>query len=476
MIKKPILVVDLDGTLVRTDMLFETAFVYARLNPFKLIQMLYWLFSGGKVFLKKKLFEKINFDVTTLPYNDEVLELISSKKNEGYYIVLATATYITLANEIADFLGIFDEVYASSGLINLSSSNKKELLLDKYGEFAFEYMGNSMDDLPVWEVSSKAYIVNPNYGVFKKASTSCLEFELMTKSSSKVKTWVKALRIHQWAKNGLIFLPLLAAHKMLDLNLLISASIAFILFGICASSVYLLNDLLDLNADRQHKTKRNRPFASGKISIIKGVVVFPLLLLTSFICSFLFLPIGFFAVLSVYYLLTLGYSLFLKRYIAVDVITLALLYCIRIVAGAASVGLALTSWILAFSMFIFLSLALVKRYAELNEARRQGKQGKALGRGYFPEDLELISSLGSSSGYLSVLVLALYIQDLSYSSLYENTQIMWLACPIMLFWITRIWILTHRGEMHDDPVVFAIKDKVSIVTVLLFGLIFWFAL
>ena len=215
-----------------------------------------------------------------------------------------------------------------------------------------------------------------------------------------LKDWLKALRLHQWMKNLLIFVPLLAAHQLTNFGLLWQGVLAFLLFGLCASSVYLLNDLLDLDDDRHHASKRFRPFASGRLSIRSGLIAFPLLLMVAFVGAATLLPWQFAVVLVGYYLLTLAYSLSLKRQMAVDVIALSMLYTVRIIAGAAAFGLELTFWMLAFSMFIFLSLALVKRYAELNEARSKGKEEKTRGRGYYPSDLEMISSLGASSGYL----------------------------------------------------------------------------
>jgi 4-hydroxybenzoate polyprenyltransferase len=237
----------------------------------------------------------------------------------------------------------------------------------------------------------------------------------------------------------------------------------------------LLNDLLDLADDRHHHSKRHRPFAAGRLSIKFGLIAFIVLLIASFFGSTLLLSWQFTEVLVAYYILTLAYSLFLKRQMAVDVIALAMLYTIRIIAGAAAFGLALTFWVLAFSMFMFLSLALVKRYAELREARRKGHTEKTRGRGYYPDDLEMISSLGAASGYLAVMVLALYIHDQATIALYTQPQVIWLACPLLLFWITRVWMLTHRGQMHDDPVVFAVRDKVSLLVGVLFGLVFWIA-
>lgn len=246
----------------------------------------------------------------------------------------------------------------------------------------------------------------------------------------------------------------------------------FLLFSLCSSSVYILNDLLDIEDDRHHRIKRNRPFASGDLSINAGIFAFILLLLISFISSWLLMPWRFTMVLGIYYVLTLMYSFILKKLIVSDILILSSFYTTRILAGASALDLLPTFWMLVFSMFIFLSLALVKRYSELRDARTNGRESLTKGRGYYPSDLEIISSLGAAAGYLSVMVLALYIQDAETVSLYQNPKIIWLACPVLLFWITRVWLLAHRGEVNEDPVVFALTDKVSLLTGVIFGLIF----
>ncbi len=297
----------------------------------------------------------------------------------------------------------------------------------------------------------------------------------MSEGSSYARLWLRAMRLHQWLKNLLILVPLLASHRLGEPIVLFEALIAFICFGMCASSAYILNDIVDLAHDRHHPTKSRRPFASGQLPVKAGVIVFPLLLIGALVGAYLFLPWRFSAALATYYTVTVIYSFWLKRHAVVDVVTLALLYTLRVAAGALVFNLVLTFWMAAFSMFIFLSLALAKRHAELFGARTTGVTDRARGRGYFPDDLEVISSLGAASGYLSVMVLALYIQDASTAALYRYPQLIWVACPILLYWISRIWLLTHRGEMHDDPVVFAIRDRASIIAGALFGLVFWLA-
>lgn len=292
---------------------------------------------------------------------------------------------------------------------------------------------------------------------------------------SGIRDWLKALRVHQWIKNLLVLVPLLAAHRYGEWPLLQSAMIAFLAFSLCASSVYILNDILDVADDRLHPTKRNRPFASGRLSAKAGAFVAPLLLIVAFVLAFLCLPMNFLGVLAAYYAVTLAYSVQLKRRMVFDVVALASLYTLRIVAGAAAVGVPLSFWLLALSMFMFLSLALVKRYAELFQIRAAGGEEKARGRGYYSSDLEMIASLGAASGYMSVMVLALYINDARTEELYSNVKVIWLACPLLLTWITRMWMMTHRGFMNDDPVVFAIRDRISLALGAMVAAVFWFA-
>lgn len=470
----PPLIIDLDGTLLRSDMLLETGIAFVRHKPLSLFKLFGWL-TKGKAALKEGLAKAHPMDVSVLPYDPVVIELIEAERRNGRTIVLATASHHSLAELIAEHLQLFDLVLASDANRNLSAHRKRDLLVELYGEGGFDYVGNSHDDLLVWASARQAYVVNPESGVERRARSHGNVQQVIHSNTSGLKDWLKAFRLHQWMKNALIFVPLMAAHQLTSPLLLWQGVLAFLFFGLCASSVYLLNDLLDLSDDRHHHSKRNRPFAAGRLSIKSGVLVFPILLLGAFSGAVWLLPWEFSGALIVYYILTLAYSLSLKRQMAIDVIALAALYTLRIIAGAAAFRLELTFWILAFSMFIFLSLALVKRYAELREAKRKGDTGKTRGRGYYPADLEMISSLGASSGYLAVMVLALYIHDQATTGLYAHPQVIWLACPLLLFWITRVWMLTHRGQMHDDPVVFAIRDRISLVVGVLFGLVFWVA-
>ncbi|MFM5482316.1 UbiA family prenyltransferase [Aeromonas veronii] len=468
------LVIDLDGTLIKTDILIETLLVFIKKNPFNIIYAFLWLVKG-KAFLKNELAKRVDIDVSLLPYNQDVIDLILERKSEGFSIILATASNIKYAVAISQYLNCFDTVLASDASTNLSAKVKADKLIELYGARQFDYAGNSKDDIIVWSVSKQSIIINPDVGVVDKAKKLNNVNYILDNRPSFLKTLLKALRVHQYAKNTLIFIPLAASHELFDISSFTLAITAFFMFSLCASTVYLLNDLLDLEDDRHHRNKCRRPFASGTLDIRLGIVLCPLMLIFVVLFSIYLLPVKFILVLSAYYVLTILYSFKLKRMVMVDVIALATLYTTRIIAGSVALNIDLSFWLLAFSMFIFLSLALVKRYAEL-KALNQLNAGKVRGRGYHHSDLDILSSLGAASGYISVLVLALYINDATVTVLYKEPIYIWLACPLLLYWISRTWMITHRGNMHDDPIVFALKDRVSQVIGLLFVLVFWMAI
>ncbi|MGF6611024.1 4-hydroxybenzoate polyprenyltransferase [Paraburkholderia sp. WSM4175] len=474
MSQKP-LVVDLDGTLMRSDVLIESVFAFFKAAPHRFYQPLLWLMRFGKPGLKSRLAETTDIDVTVLPYDEKVLEWLKQERAAGRRLVLATASHERFAYAIADHLSLFDQTFATNSNVNLSSRNKRDRLVAEFSEKGFDYAGNSHADIAVWQAADRAYVVNPSVGVERVARRQGNVENVIETRPPRTKVWAKSFRLHQWLKNLLIFLPLLAAHEVSSMHLLAAAVFGFVSFGLCASSVYLLNDLLDLEDDRHHPTKRRRPLAAGTLPLWQGAILFPVLMVIGFCIAHVLLPIRFTLVLFAYYALTLAYSFYLKRQVMVDVVALACLYTSRIVAGSAAIDARLSFWLLAFSMFIFLSLALVKRFAELHLLQARGLV-KTRGRGYVAADLSLVSSLGAAAGYLSVLVLALYIQDDNTRLLYRHPQYIWLACPLLLYWVSRIWIIAHRGHMHDDPVVFAAKDRGSWVVIGLCAIVFWLAI
>jgi 4-hydroxybenzoate polyprenyltransferase len=461
------LCVDLDGTMIRSDLLLESALNLFQHNFLYIFAFAFWLFRG-KAHLKHEIAKRSSVDVTTLPYDSRVLELVRTECARRP-VVLCTAADEQLAKAVAAHVGAFSSILASDGRRNLSGENKANVLRELYGERGFDYAGNEYKDLRIWRHARVAFVVNANDRVARRVASLCSETKVYPRNRTSWRPWIKALRIHQWLKNVLVFLPLLAAHRILDPRALGHVVAAFLIFGICASSVYLLNDLLDLGSDRKHPRKRHRPFASGQLPLIAGIIVAPLLTLSAFALA-LTLGRWFVLTLFAYYALTLSYSLRLKRIVMLDVVLLAGLYTIRIIAGAAAIPTGLSFWLLAFSMFVFLSLAMLKRYTELH-AMRDGDRVKAEGRGYHVEDLILLLSLGGASGYISVLVLALYIDSTESKMLYAHPQLLWLLCPLLLYWISRVWIIAHRGAMHDDPVIFAVVDPLSRVVLVLAGLI-----
>ena len=441
-------------------MLWEGICSLIRKRPWYFYKLFLWLLQG-KARFKAHLANTVNPDVEFLPYNDPLINWLKQQRALGAQLVLATATEERVARSIAKQVGLFDEVLATTEAVNLSSENKRDALVGRYGERGFEYVGNSQADLAVWASASVIHVVSQKSGhILKRAEKLGTLGEVFQREQNNFGSLLRALRPYQWIKNTLIFVPLLASHRFLELPLLSQGLLAFITFSVCASSVYLLNDLVDLNNDRQHPTKSHRALAAGRLSIPYVALLIPILLTLSLGLSLWLLPLSFTLLLALYFSLTLIYSIWLKQVAMLDVIALSMLYTLRVIAGALAMSLIITFWILAFCMFIFLSLAFLKRYSELKDLAGYGGSAP-VGRGYLVSDFDLMASLGGASGYLSVLVLALYINDVATEKLYGSPEWMWLACPLLLFWLSRIWLLSHRGQVHEDPVVFALRDSVS---------------
>ncbi|MDO9268601.1 MAG: UbiA family prenyltransferase [Methylobacter sp.] len=470
------LVVDLDGTLIRTDMLHESALRVLRDNPFDILFIPYWL-SQGKAVLKRNLSNRTDFDPNSLPYNHDLLDWLKQQQTQGRKLILCTASDHSIAISISQYLGIFDEVMASDGETNLAGKHKAEALEQRFGHAGFDYAGNSRADLKVWQSARRGIVVNASADVVKQAGNFCEVERVFPSASLGVADCRRVLRVHQWMKNLLLFIPLLAAHQITNLDAWLSLILAFFSFSLCASSVYIVNDLLDLESDRQHPRKCNRPFASGLVPVSMGIALAPLLLFASLALAH-DVGGGFLPWLVFYFVLTCAYSWSLKRLMLLDCLTLAMLYTLRIVAGAAAMSMELSFWLLAFSVFLFLSLAFVKRYAELEVQLLNGKQ-KAHGRGYYTSDAPLLQTMGITSGYAAVLVLAFYLNSDAVIHLYQTPEFIWGTVPVMLFWISWMWTKAHRGEMHDDPLVFAVKDKASLLAgaafaaILVIGTVGW---
>ncbi len=470
----PALCVDLDGTLVKSDTLHDSALAVARHHPRALVNVPGWLVQG-KAALKRHLANTIELDVVHLPYNRELLQYLEQQRATGRPLYLATAADADTANRIAAHLGLFTGVLASDGQLNLAGKNKLAAFQSRFGD-NFSYIGNALPDLPLLQHCQEPMVANPTPALraaLRKAHITPVR--TFDERVSPLKAWFKAIRLHQWAKNVLIFLPLLLAHAWTP-GLVAGAALAFLSFGLCASATYIVNDLLDLEADRQHPRKRLRPFASGDLSALAGVFIVVLFLAASLTLAILVPrvisalspdfalldPFRFLVWLGVYLVTTLAYSLRFKRAVLVDVIVLSGLYTVRILAGSAATGIVVSTWLAGFAIFFFLSLAFVKRFAELENLRERG--GVSIGgRGYHVADIEQLRSFGSASGYASVVVLTLYISNLDAAQLYRHTNRLWLLVPVMLLWISRLWLQASRGQLNEDPVVYAITDRRSLL-------------
>ena len=463
------LCVDCDGTFIRTDLLHEAVLRILKRRVWMIVPMIGWLLAGKAAF-KAKVAALAPLDPEALPLRQATRALI----DQAHAVILATAADRSHAGALAaHHPGLFDDLLATGDGINLSSSSKARALVARYGERGYDYVGDHEADVPVWKSARRAYVATPSGRFLRSLKRHGLEPLAVGDADSPLKPLIKALRPHQWMKNVLVFLPPAAAHSLVP-HVLIEALIAFVAFSLCASSVYVLNDLLDLEADRRHKRKRNRPFASGALSVKAGLTMVPLLGIAAFALA---ATAGWLFVftLFVYLVLTSLYSFRLKQQVIVDVILLAMLYTMRILGGAAATMISPSFWMLAFSMFLFFSLALVKRYSELIPLLTAGKADVLAGRGYRASDLPVLMATGVASGMMAVLVLAFYLDDARTRAIYPSRQFALLAPVLILYWISRLWMKTHRDEMHDDPVVFAARDWQTLVIVTLLAVLFGLA-
>lgn len=458
------LCVDLDGTLTPVDTLQELLLDMARREPRALLRMPLWL-ARGRAWFKAQAAKHGRIDAQVLPYREDLLEWLRKQKAAGRRLVLATGANEAVARRVAQHLALFDEVHASDEHTNLAGAAKRAVLVKRFGERGFDYVGNARTDLRVWAGAREAVVVGAGRRLQRQAARLAAPGPAFPAPRAGLRTWLRALRPHQWVKNLLVFVPLVMSHMFGDRERLIHTAIAFGAFCLCASSVYLLNDLLDLVADRRHPRKRLRPFAAGTLPAARGLLLAAVLLAAAVAVEAM---VGrrVLVVLLAYYAITLGYSLSFKRVMVLDVMLLAVLYTLRIIAGAAAANVVLSFWLLGFSCFIFLSLSIVKRCTELGMVLKA--TGNTLhGRGYQPGDLPILATFGVAAGYAAVVILALYINSPQSQLLYTMPVYLWLLCPLLLFWVSRVWFLTHRGQMHDDPVVFALRDRTSFVIALL---------
>lgn len=481
------LCVDLDGTLVKSDTLVDSVLVLARQKPAEIRRIPGWI-AQGKAQFKNHVTSAVALDVEHLPYNRPLLEWLRAEHGTGRAIYLATAADRTLAERVAEHLGIFAGVLASDGQKNLAGKNKLQAFREQFGE-RFCYIGNAKPDVSLLCACESPMTANPHgaltAGLRKAGKVPAATFEDRT---PVVKSWLRAIRLHQWAKNTLIFVPLLLSHAW-SMPTVAGGIVAFLSFGLCASATYIINDLLDLEVDRRHPRKRRRPFAAGDLSAIAGVSAVVLMMIAAFALAFmvphvilalpgrhgLLLPHSFVKWLVLYTVTTLTYSLYLKRMLLLDVFVLSGLYTVRILAGSAATTVPISEWLGAFSVFFFLSLAFVKRFSELESLRERGGAAAA-GRGYHISDLEQLRAFGTGSMFAAVLVTTLYISNPQTSLLYSHALRLWLVIPVLLLWLSQVWMLASRGQMHDDPVVWAITSKRSLLLGAVTAVIVWSAL
>ena len=458
------LVVDLDETLSRTDTFHEAVIQLTAKNPLSILTMVGKV-RAGKAAFKSYIADQVTIGPEALALNTDVASLIADAKTVGRKTVIASAADHRQVTAVAAALPQIDEAFGTGSEAtdgkNLRGDTKAAFLTERFGEKGFDYVGDSVVDIPVWKAAKTAYAVAPSSTLIAKAAN--VGVNLLPIASDAPPLWrsyLRVLRPHQWVKNVLVFLPMLAAQ---DFTMAFYAIMAFVLFSMTASSVYIFNDLVDLPSDRAHPRKQHRPFAAGRIPIKEGTLLGLGLIIGSLILSLVLMPPAFVAVLCFYFAVTAAYSFVLKRKMVVDVITLAGLYTLRIVAGGAATEIVPSPWLLAFSIFLFYSLASIKRQAELVDLARRNSESSP-GRGYGVSDVSVIQMIAISSGQAAVLVFALYLYSPTVTELYATPEILWLICPVLLYWLSRIAILTHRGHMDDDPIVFAAKDKISLLT------------
>ena len=471
----PVVFVDLDGTLIRTDLLWEGLRLLLKTQRRALfLEAPLWLLRGKAAF-KAELAQRAFPDPAELPYRQEVLEYLSAKKAEGHRLVLASASPSSWVHRVAEQTALFDHVLASSPEENLSGERKLSAIRDLIEEAPFEYIGNSRHDVPIWSKADLATGVAPTRtarrGLAPHPQSQILEIE----EPSIWEKYALAFRPHQWVKNALLFVPLTLAHQLDDASKLLSTFSLFLAFCAVASAGYIVNDLMDIEDDRRHPTKSKRPLAMGTLSIPNALGAFVALLIFAALASYWLLPPAAASMTAGYFFLTLLYSLYLKEQLVADVFVLAGLYTYRVLAGGVAAEVEVSPWLLAFSTFFFFSLALIKRYTELLTCSEVDQPQDPSRRAYRYDDLPLVGSMGVAASTIAVLVLCLFVSSESVSLLYARPLILWLIPPIMYYWITRMWMLAHRGQVDADPVLFAVKDPTSLITGILLALVVWSA-
>lgn len=457
----PLLCVDLDGTLVSTDTLDECLLCMARSRPLLLLMLPVWLL-GGKAYFKDRVAAAVADLLGPLPYRESVLRYVRAHANGSGKVVLATAANQRIADRVSQELALFTDVLASDAAENLSGERKLARILQYAHGMPFVYIGDHRQDIPIWLASERAIVVGASRRLVEQIS-QVPEIEVIESDRpSTVRDWIKQLRCHQWSKNLLLVVPLILAHQLASLPAVLACLLAVITFSLAASAVYIGNDLIDLPYDRQHPRKCKRPLARGAISIRAALAVGSGLLAAAVGLSAAFLPGTFVWMLLGYLVLNFCYSVWLKRVAVLDVMLLAGFYVYRVLIGAVAIDVTISPWLLAFSLFFFLGLGMIKRFADLVLAA-EVEPAAVAGRAYVAGDIDFFRTLGIASSCIAILVLALYLQSQEVVRLYAHPQLLWLVCPLVLYWNMRAWLIAHRGQMPDDPILFALRDPASYV-------------
>ena len=469
------LFVDLDGTLIKTDSMVEAVLSLVRSEPLALFEIITWLFKG-KAGFKAELAKRITLNMAELPINTEMVSYLKDQAESGRKLILISASHQSVVDSALEHFQFFSAGYGSDEEINLKSENKLQKINQLTQNSPFAYAGDSTADLVIWQNAAEAVLVNCQPAVAaqaRKLISSATKLVEIDQPAQPISGLLKSMRVHQWLKNLLVFLPLILSHNLNQPNLIGLNLVAFFSFCLCASSVYFLNDLLDLSSDRNHSTKCVRPFAAGTLPLKYGLIGTPILFVASLLLA-VFVGTNFLLVVLVYWLITCLYSLFLKRVFLVDVITLAFLFTLRVIAGSAAIGVVTTQWLLAFTGFLFLGLAVVKRVIELTNLKSKGLTNTA-GRGYSVDKLQLITTLGVMSSIAAVLVFAVYINAPATLNLYRSPNILWAICPLLLIMLGRVWQAALSGELNEDPVLFAAEDSPSQIMLILCAVLLWMA-
>jgi 4-hydroxybenzoate polyprenyltransferase len=452
------LVLDVDGTLLKTDLTLESLIAYIRPNPLRVLEVLGWL-PRGRSHMKRELASRIDIDVDRLPVNAEVVVMAEAAAQSGRSVYLASASDRLLVERLKHRFPFVSGVLASDGTQNLKGEAKAQALRRTFPN-GFDYAGDAGADLAVWRHADTAILVNVSPRLERRARVVAREVSQVV-SPPLTGALLRSLRLHQWSKNLLVFAPIILGGQLGHWPALLATAAAFVALGLVASATYLINDILDLHDDRRHWSKRERPIASGLLPLDKALAASVLALLAGFAIGAM-ISWQAAAALAAYVALTLFYSLFLKRLPLIDGLVLATLYTSRLALGVVAAQVPPSPWLFVFSMFIFASLSFAKRYTELQRVIEKQGGDRIAGRGYRIEDVPLVLALGMATGMAAVVVTIFYIiEDAFLQSFYGRTGWLWGFPPLMFLFVCRMWLVSVRGEMSDDPIEFALRDLPS---------------